>query len=559
MVTHTVRLVGVPHTFGAKNTHVEHITHACHLVLGLHGFLPGTFAVVTSPHYIKVASRFSDAPHLSGALTLPGTGSKTDTYRRSLRKKLFLAHPELATWPGACTLSEKWWPADFVDVATQIAKFLDWLAKQTHSRNWVVVVTHEYAVELCKRLCATPATPPAAGEWRTYRLPADGPNTFVKAESYVLRPVHSETDSEWKARLKRGLCVDFGLKDTPFEALWEKAEKEGKEYGEYLHNEAKLQAKRAKARRLTQWEKDASRCPDCGADRWTDSISDLASGATCCRRCGHVFSEHPLNDKGGDQRNFEGEPDKSRHSVPRPIDALLGVSAQLQTTRSKCFVVPGTRPRPMGACRVVLPSESKVDAMCRESVDTRANLTTQYKKDQHIFQTSALLRRMMLHPDTRVSLEVVALAEKMFWFKRNHEVSLQPMGTSLKYRPKDATLTQHQAATWLAAERLVRARERRGPTHTYVPLAIAGAPTWEKKRGHEATVDRDADSAMALIPRQAKRRCTIPLRPERVQALWAARTQRREALAKAAALTAAKMALHAAQAATKAAQLQATA
>ena len=150
------------------------------------------------------------------------------------------------------------------------------------------------------------------------------------------------------------------------------------------------------------------------------------------------------------------------------------------------------------------------------------------------------------------------LVEQLFCFKRNHKASLQPMGTSLKYRPKDATLTQHQAATWLAAELLVRARERHGPTHTYVPLAIADAPTWQKKRGYEATVDRD--SATPLIPRQAKRRCsTIPLRPERVQALWAVRAQRREALAKAAALTAAKMALHAAQAATKAAQLQAAA
>lgn len=563
MVTHTVRLVGVPHTFGAKNTHVEHITQACPSVLGLHGFLPGTYAVVTSPHYIEVASRFSNAPHLLPALTLPGTGSKTDTYGRLPWKKLLRAHPELATWPGACTLSEKWWPADFVDVATQIAKFLDWLTKQTHSRNWVVVVTHEYAVELCKRLCATPATPPAAGEWRTYRLPADGPNTFVKAESYVLRPVHSETDSEWKARLKRGTQVYFGLRDTPDMAVRKTAENKAKEHKKRLHNEAKSRKERAKAHRPTQREREESLCVDCGADRWADSISDLASGATCCRRCGHVFSEHPLNDKGGDQRNFEGEPDKSHHSVPRPIDALLGVSAQLQTTRSKCFVVPGTRPRSMGACRVVLPSESKVDAMCRESIDTRANLTTQYTKDQHIRQTSALYRRMMLHPDTRVSLEVVELAEKIFCFERNYKASFQPMGTSLKYRPKDATLAQHQAATWLAAERLVRARERRGPTHTYVPLAIAGAPTWQKKRGYEATVDRDADSAMALIPRQAKRRCSN-IRPlnERAQALLAARTQRREALVvarQAAALTAAKMALHAAQAATEAAQLQATA
>ena len=563
--TLTVRVVGVPNAFGAKHKHAEHISQACPSVLGQPGFLPGTFAVVTSPDprcSIKVASRLSDASHLSPALTLPGTGPKTDTYGRLPLKKLLRAHPELATWAGACTLSEKWWPADFVDMATQMAKFLDWLAKQTHSRNWVVVVTHEYAVELCKRLCATPATPPAAGEWRTYRLPADGPNTFVKAESYVLRPIHRETDSEWEARLKQGTQVYFGLRDTPFEAEKKKAKDDLKEFVLGSRKEAKLQAKRAKAHRLTQWEKEASLCPECGADRWTDSISDPASGDTCCHQCGYVFSQHPLNDKGGDQRNFEGEPDKGHHSVPRPVDALLSVSSQLETTRSKCFTVPGTR-RPMVSGRVVLPSESKVDAMRRESVDTRTNLTTQYTKDQHIRQTSALLERMMRHPDTRVSLEVVELAERMFRFKRNREVSLQPVGTSKTHRPKDATLAQHQAATWLAAELLVRARERRGPTHTYVPLAIAGAPTWQKKRGYEATVDRDADTAMALIPRQAKRRCdNIRPRTERAQALMAARTQRREALAvarKAAALTAAKMALHAAQAATEAAQLQAAA
>ena len=563
--TLTVRVVGVPFAFGAKHKHAEHISQACPSVLGQPGFLPGTFAVVTSPDphcSIKVASRLADAPHLSPVLTLPGTGPNTDTYGRLPWKKLLRAHPELETWPDACTLSDKWWPADFLSVATQMTKFLDWLTKQTHSRNWVVVVTHEYAVELCKRLCATPATPPAAGEWRTYRLSADGPNAFVKAESYILRLVHRETDSEWEARLKQGTHVCFGLRDTPYVAVWKTAENKAKEYRKHLRNEAKLQAKRAKAHRLTQWEKEASLCPECGADRWTGSISDPASGDTCCHQCGYVFSQHPLNDKGGDQRNFEGEPDKGHHSVPRPIDALLSVSSQLETTRSKCFTVPGTR-RPMGAGRVVLPSESKVDAMRRESVDTRTNLTTQYTKDQHIRQTSALLERMMLHPDTRVSLEVVELAERMFRFKRNREVSLQPVGTSKTHRPKDATLAQHQAATWLAAELLVRARERRGPTHAYVPLAIAGAPTWQKKRSHEATVDRDADTATALIPRQPKRRCSN-IRPlnARAQALLAARTRRRESLAvarKAAALTAATMALHAAQAATEAAQLQAAA
>jgi transcription initiation factor TFIIIB Brf1 subunit/transcription initiation factor TFIIB len=562
--TLTVRVVGVPFAFGAKHKHAEHISQAFPSVLGHPGFLPGTFAVVTSPDprcSIKVASHFSDASHLSGPLTLPGTGSKTDTYGRLPWKKLLRAHPELATWPGACTLSEKWWPADFVDVATQIAKFLDWLTKQTHSRNWVVVVTHEYAVELCKRLCATPATPPAAGEWRTYRLPADGPNTFVKAESYVLRPVHSETDSEWKARLERYTRVHFGLKDTPFEALWKKAEKEAKEYEKHLRNEAKSRKARAKAYRPTQREIEESLCVYCGADLGTDSVFDTQSYDTCCRKCGFVISHHPLNDKGGDQRNFEGEPDKSHHSVPGPIDALL-VSAQLQTTRSKCFVRPGTR-RPMGAGRMLLPTNEQMNNMGRESIDTRKDRTTQEKKDDDIRLTLTFYRKLVLDPNILLSRKVHKLVEQVFCFKRKHEVSFQGVGTSKKYRPKDATLTQHQAATWLAAERLVRARESRGPTHTYVPLAIAGAPTWQKKRGYEATVDRDADSATALIPRQAKRRCSN-IRPlnERAQALMVARTQRREALAvarKAAALTAAKMALHAAQAATEAAQLQATA
>ena len=142
---------------------------------------------------------------------------------------------------------------------------------------------------------------------------------------------------------------------------------------------------------------------------------------------------------------------------------------------------------------------------------------------------------------------------------RNREVSLQPVGTSKTHRPKDATLAQHQAATWLAAELLVRARERRGPTHAYVPLAIAGARVAKEARlrGHGRPGRR---LGHALIPRQSKRRCGN-IRPlnERAQALLAARTASRsigggpEGMA----LTAATMALRAAQAATEAAQLQA--
>lgn len=491
------------------------------------------------------SSRFAT---LLSVLAHPGSSSVTeDPFHRVPKTKDCL---DTSQYLGIDALPNKWWPPSFTLLNTLVLEFLAWVHKQP-SQNWVVVVTHEYAVELCKQLCATPATPPAAGEWRTYCLPADNPNTFVKSESFVLRFRYNETDLEWKTRVKRCISVHFGLEDTSWNSILKKGITEMKVLKQELCNEVKSQAERVKAYKPSKREQEEIRCPDpnCGADRSTDSIYDPTSGDTCCRQCGYVFSHHSLNDKGSDRRNFEGEPDKSHHSVPNPIDALLSVSSQLETTHSKCFAPPGSH-RSMNTSRIVLPSKFKIDAMGRKSVDTRTNLTTQYTKDEHIRQTSALYRRMMLHPDTRISLKVVELAEQMFRNKRNREVSLQPVGTSKTHRPKDQTLAQHQAVTWLAAELYIRARKRRLSTHTYVPLAIADAPTWEKKRSHETMEGRDADTARALIPHQAKRRYNnIRPRTERAQALWAARTQRRESLAlarQAAALTAAKMAIQAA-------------
>ena len=560
--TLTLRVVGVPFCFSASHPgkkDVEDISRVCPLVVGNRGFSSGTHEVVTSPslHCAKVASRIASSnPHLLSTLTLPGENPTTDSYRRVLKTKLFQQHPELKQCPGAKALHDKWWPANFTCVETQISKFLQWVHQQT-ARNWVVVVTHEYAVKMCRQLCATPNTSPEAGEWRTYRLPTNGPNTFVMSESYLPRAQCNEMPSDWMTRLEHYSRSYFGLVDTPFQALLKKAKSEAKAYTEYVREERRMFQTQSdlKKRRQTKWETEASICADCGADRDTNVIQDTVSGDTCCRHCGYVFEHHTLNDKGSDQRSFEGEVDKSHHSIPTSLDALLSVSSQLQTSRSKCFAAPGTH-HSMSTCRLTLPSEFKVNQMMREGIDTRTHLTTQDTKDEHIRQTSALLRRLMRHPDTRVSLKVIELAERMFRYKRNSGVSLQPIGTSTTHRPKDATLSQHQAATWMAAELFLKASERLRPTHTYVPFAIVGAQTWQKKRGDATTVGRDADTSIPLIPRQAKRKYEN-IRPlnERAQALKAARTRRREAKAMEQQVAARDAAKAAAHAAAQAAQL----
>lgn len=517
----TLRVLAVPFDEYGSETPREYAA------IKSEGLSLGDHKVVTSPslHCVSVAKRLSPTCLLSGLLTVSGESTATDRYRRLGKTKLLKKHSEMSTLPGMEALAEKWWPASYSPWKTkQVPAFIQWLRRQTDSRNWVVVVTIEYAEELCKQLCTTPDTPPAAGEWRTYHLPVDGTSsgTFVPSESYILRTHNTETTQEWKARLEQYARVHFGLIDTPVHALWEKAKRELREYQKHVREERTRQAQHDKKKCKNKFLVDAMKCAECNADLYKWSLHDAASGDTFCSGCGLVITQHQMND-GAAFRTFEGEEDRNHNATS--VNESMSIQTQLQTTHSK---VSSRAPCSMGAGRCAqLYAWHKVDQMMLSNIESRTELTTQKTKDGHIRKASMAFQRLRNHPNTHVSMAVLKLAEHLFYYKRNNEVSLQPIGTSKTFRPRDSTLSQHQATSWMAAELYEKRCEQARPKRTYVPLTIVGAPSWNKKRGRDTIYGKDA--AVALIPRQPKRLCPN-IRPlnERAQALMAERTRRRQ-------------------------------
>ena len=145
------------------------------------------------------------------------------------------------------------------------------------------------------------------------------------------------------------------------------------------------------------------------------------------------------------------------------------VAAWRRGTRSKCFTVPGT------AVRWVLvgcaPSESKVDAMRRESVDTL------HQSDHAIHKRPAHSSDLGASSANDAASGYVSRGRwsswlsRMFRFKRNREVSLQPVGTS-HAPPKRTRLSRNtkprrgwRRNCWseLASVVVQRTRARRSP------------------------------------------------------------------------------------------------
>ena len=86
----------------------------------------------------------------------------------------------------------------------------------------VAVCTLDYANELSNQLITIPMKAMKSGEWRTISLHNHGSNITI--ESCCL--MNNETIEKWKQSINNVIAIYCNIKDTPFDAMWTKAERE---------------------------------------------------------------------------------------------------------------------------------------------------------------------------------------------------------------------------------------------------------------------------------------------------------------------------------------------
>ena len=470
-----VRILGVP--FGD--------THSSISVKKSTAFFEDGDVVCTSPssHCLNVAKQMSLPIVLSSLLAVSGENHKTDYYRR-------LPKSRLDTWvlqlPGASKLKEKWWPASYIPwQKSQVPKFITSLRKIPSHKTIVVVVTLDYAQELSNQLCApTTASPPPmeAYEWSTFRLSGTtAPTVTILEQCAVLRAPNDWTQVTWDKCLEEYIRKYCDITKTPMSDMWTKA---GHELDDFLQHEIQKDNQSAPRTYVNKFAEASMRCAECEADLYLHTLYDGTSGDAFCRKCGCVITSHQMDD-GATFRTFEGEDDLNHHATS--VDEWMSVETRLQTYQSVPDIRGEKHRGSTSSSKRFKLSQTKINKMMREDVQTRDEITTQETKDKQIQVATALYRRLKETPDVHLPTKTLRMAANIFHYKRNTAVSLQPVGKTDKHTPRDETLMQHIATALLAA-----ATHHKPPIGDsalqYVPKTMLSTRSWQSKRGEHSTL-----------------------------------------------------------------------
>lgn len=480
-MAHTLRILAVPHEKALPH---EYASLKPKLALN-----DSNTIVVTSlsEHTLATARLLSRHCHLLSSLSVSGKCASEDVYKRKPKSVLVQHKPWLKTLPGFNTVPEMWWPVKYCPwKKTNVPSFIRWVHAQSNDKQVVAVCTLDYANELSKQLVASPLKAMEPGEWRTISLHKSGSSHFVPRESYCLNLLNQSTES-WKQSINKVISIYCNIKDTPFDAMWTKSERE---WSSWLLSEN--QTSLPSDVPTTSTKQSLYKCVECDADS-SYRRNDLQSGDEFCSQCGYVVSSHQMNDTAA-FRMFEGQVDLNHHATS--VDDLMSIQTQLQTT---CLLANGSNKTHFSN------ASSRVERVMLESIETRLEQTTQQTKDKQIRKACEIYKQVLDNPMTPMSHDIISIAQRIFHHKRNHEKSLQPMGVTLKYRPKDDTSYQHIATSLMAACLHHRQNDQRLQDNHYCRWDLMHAKTWDEKKEAKLKQHCRLATKQPVRPRKQKR------------------------------------------------------
>ena len=339
-------------------------------------------------------------------------------------------------WEGFDELPDNWSPTAYSDSdwkKIRVPAFIEFLQLRPESK--IAVVGHStFFAELWNQIYGQDIQF-CSGEWQSLILYANIHQSMVEYETKDSHVDFRKNNVDYSTMKSiQSFCNCMRTSTTK---MIHKAKEELSTFLKYAEQQS-LQTRRNT--QSTTGEKNRNRkCQNRECQKSLDEggIFDNKEGDFICSYCGLVDSSHRMYE--GSLPVYEDKIDPNSHgSAP---NEYLSVSHQLMNSAR-------------GSTNSISQAMRNIERMALVDIDERKDRTTHLYKDKQVIRAISVYNKAAHDPRNMFSLQMMNRATKLFAFKRNKEVSLQPIGKTTKTtrsRPLDDTLNQHIAISWYAA------------------------------------------------------------------------------------------------------------